>query len=478
MVYGQSGAAAAAAVALRMALGCRLVGAYADWPRTGERNEPGIPLPARGVSTKMVVSYPVLPAQAAYRSIDRANRGLTTVVIEYTLEPDTDLDVLARAVAAVGARHEALRMTVERAPGAERSGPDYWWLGFHNVVAENADVTLERAVAQGRTPRADPSRLPVFRFQTVTGEAGSALRIVTDHALCDGWSLRVLCRDIELAYERALASKERLPTESYPFSKFADGQYRRWLAGGFEDAVKTVEERICRAVPPAAQDHRRLPRWPFIKMCELQLGKESTARFEAIRTNLGSTRFVVALALFSTALNAVFDWREFVALVPNVNRPREAAGSVGPFSDSHFLVCRYSDDLRELARGIATGLAGGLRGSSPPAALVQARPAVREILAAFPRVTAEVSFEALRGLPPGRGGARVFRTRTDGDGPAEDDVIEPVPAPKFPAQPDLRLSCSFSRGHRLSVAFRVDRVPASAAASVARQMLERIRAAP
>jgi condensation domain-containing protein len=422
--------------------------------------------------------FPALPAQAAFRAIDRAGRGLTTVVSELPLMPGTDLGVLGRAVRVVGVRHEALRTAVERVRDMDSSAPDFLWLGFRNVVARDCHVTLEQVTGQGRPPRADPSRLPVFRFQAVMHGTEMALRIVTDHALCDGWSLRVLYRDIELAYARALTPGEPPMGEAYPFSRFAGQRHRQWRAGELEGAVRTAAERICAVRPPDASEPAGLPRWPFIKAYEIRLGKESAARFEAIRSRAKCTRFAVALALYFMALNAVFGWHDFVARITTGNRPRDARDSVGLFSDSQFLTGTLGGGFYALAHSLAASMVASMSGSFPPAVLVQEQPAVREALAAFPHVTADVLPGMLPAAPPGRETARLYLTETPGGEPCEDDVIEPVPVPRFAAQPDFRLSCSFSRHYHLRIAFRVDRIPERAAVAVAQGILDAVRQLP
>lgn len=424
----------------------------------------------------MVFQHPTIPAQAAFRAIDRGGRGLTTVVWEHALIPDIDLDALARAVAAVGRRHEALRTTVERAKDVCPAALDFMWLGFRNVVEENAHVTIEQLIKPGRPPRADPSRLPVFRFQVVADDTGPTLRVITDHALCDGWSLRVLCRDIELAYEYEFASPGRPLTNAYPFSQFTEQRYKHWRAGKFENAIRATQDRICDARPPVMDEVAGLSRWPFTQAYELEFSKQSTSRFENIRTRAGCTRFAVALSLFLAALNEVFSWRDLVVLVPNINRSKETLASVGLFSDSHFVVYRAAYDFHHAIRTIAASLADSTQGS-PPAELVRERPAVREVLDAFPRVTGDVSFDVLPETRSDRRGPGIFLSGSIDVEATEEDVIRPVTTPKLPAQPDLRLKCSFSEQHHLSIIYRVDRIASCAAASVAQGILENIRKA-
>ena len=364
---------------------------------------------------------------------------------------------------------------MQRAPDVDPSAPDFLWTGFENVVTDAVPVVLEQGTGLGRPPRADPSRLPVFRFQVVTDNAPAALRVVTDHALCDRWSLLVLFRDIELAYGRELASADQPLSGAYPFSQFADRQHLRWQTGEFDSAIRSVEKRILDAQPPDLSQAAELNRRPLVHVYDLNLGRESADRFEAIRTQARATRFVVALGLFFTAINVVFGWHDLIALVPSVNRPREAGDSVGLYADSRFVICRLTGGFYDMVREIGLSLADGFGRSSPPAALVQGRASVREALASFPRVTCDMLFDTLPSDPPERRAARIFAP-PDADGKdAADDVIERAAAPLFPVQPDLRLRCSFSGQPRLSIAFRVDRIAESDALSVAQAIAKTIR---
>lgn len=415
--------------------------------------------------------YPTLPAQASFRAIDRAGHGLTTVVWEQALAPDTDMSVLARAVSAVGRRHEALRTTVLKAEDGGSATPNRLWHAFENVVAGSEHVMLERVTQPGH-PRADPSRLPVFRFQLVQNDTGPTLRIVTDHSLCDRWSLLVLRGDIERAYESERTNRAPHHTAAYPFSRFVRARYGQWASGQFDSDIEATARRISELKPPAMRRIQGLPRWPFTQAYELKLGKESTSQFEAIRKRTICTRFAVALALFSEALRTIFDWREFVVLVPNANRPHEAAESVGLFSDSQIVISRPAGSFSEAAREIAAHLTVGIRGASPPAALMQERTAAREYFATAPRVTAELSFDSLPGERAATSGTRVFAPKIVGADPTDGDVIERAATSVFPVQPDLKLTCAFAERHALTITYRVDRIPADIAMSVAQEIRE------
>ncbi|MFJ9847915.1 amino acid adenylation domain-containing protein [Streptomyces sp. NPDC101150] len=130
------------------------------------------------------------------------------------LAPDADPDALTRAVAAVTARHEALRMRfpqdgerVQRpAPGVVPVPLDRE--DISGVPEEDVARTVDRVVEAAQSSL-DLARGPVARAVLFDGGTAhpSRLLLVAHHLVTDAVSLRILLADIEAAYGQARAGE-------------------------------------------------------------------------------------------------------------------------------------------------------------------------------------------------------------------------------------------------------------------------------
>ncbi|TDD15102.1 hypothetical protein [Nonomuraea diastatica] len=438
-------------------------------------------------------TYPAIPSQSAFRAIDRTDPGLTTMVYERPVAPHVRTALLRQAVDEVYQRHEVLRTTlVDADPGSPSSPLETLWLGFRNVVAERPvgalDVIVPSHTLQadhgepGWLPglRADPGRLPVFRFQLIDGPARRKLRILTDHALCDRWSLFVLQRDIERSYRRILAGAPAGAGETYPFSAFAGELYARWTSGALEARTKALGEKVLALdMSHISEISESLSEPASVESFVVALSSASTRRFEALYSQAGSSRLGVAIALFANAVAAEFGWRRLALLTPHANRPIKARGSVGLFADAQYIFASVEAGFEAVVREVSASLKEPLTSTPPPAALIQALPGAREVLQSVPRLAADVLIRPRRGGPDLRAGqVQLFEDagEEEADRPDEDAIVTFTP-PSWPGQPDLRLTCNFSNRHELSVNYRVDRIPASSARAIAQRLLREIQSA-
>jgi hypothetical protein len=415
------------------------------------------------------------------------------MVYERQLTDEAEPELVRRAVGRVCQRHEALRTTVVAVrDDLDPLSPEYLWHGFENRVAEQPVVSFECAGLAGaareaagepgwlpgiRTP---PGELPVFRFQLI-GRAGQrALRIITDHALCDRWSLFALQRDIERAYQQEAHCAPASDEAAYPFSSFAASMYSAWVAGGFGHQLAAVEKAVAALdMRPLPGTGDRAPGGSLIKSFVASLSAGSTSRFEMACARLESTRLAVAIALFARAVGAEFGWRRLAWMIPHANRSARSLNSVGLFADSRYLFTNVDASFETAVREISGHLRDGQAHVSPPAALVWAWPGARDTIRVIPRLAADVQ------INPRRGGSRrgkaagifVERPVTEAQGHDEDLITFSSP-PSFPAQPDLRLACDFSQRHKFAVNFRVDHIHRAAARSVAERLLQEIKALP
>jgi hypothetical protein len=436
-------------------------------------------------------TYPILPSQVAFRSIDKQYPGLTTMVHERVVADHVVPELLQRAVARVYSRHEVLRTTIsDVVAGLDPSSPEFVWHGFRNVVADEPVTGLELDDSPAPPERhfldeptwvpgirADPMRLPVFRMQFFSGGSTRLLRIITDHALCDRWSLFVLERDIERAYQQEVMSTSAAVETAHPFSAFATEIYSTWSSGSFDERVRAMEKEVLSldmCEPPRAVERQSTS--ALIESFVVSLGRDSTARFDALQARLRTTRLAVAIAMFVTAVGAEFGWHRLALMVPHANRSLRTRGSVGLFADSQYVFTSLSAGFESTVSEVSASLKETLHRVPPPAAMLQASPLVRDMLRVLPRLAADVGIRPRQGVQRAGGPPGVFPEAVGPvrDSPAEDSIVLSTP-PSFPAQPDIRLTCDFSQCHQFSVNFKVDRVSHAAAKSVAERLLRQIQ---
>lgn len=444
-------------------------------------------------------AFPVIPSQVAFRRADKRKPGLTTMGYERPVADHVIPEVLERAVGRVYHRHEGLRTTIAEVPsGLDVSSPEYLWLGFRNVVADQPVVSFEinsppPATAESRFPgiqsppdagepawlpgiRADPSQLPVFRFYLIDSRPNRILRIVTDHALCDRWSLFALQPDIERAYLQELEGAPASP-QAPPFSSLATSLYSMWTSGSYGERLQAIEKDVASLdMRPLPDTGERPPDSALIRSFVVSLSSDSTRRFESLHGRLETARLAVAIAMFSSAVGAEFGWRRLALLLPHANRSAKEVGSVGLFADAQYVFASLENGPDMLMRQLSADLRQARALSSPPAALVQASPAARDVLRTAPRLAADVLIKPRRGGARRSGRSEVF-TETAGREPTvpDEDTITLSTPPSFPGQPDLRFLCNFAPRHQFSINFRADRVPQAAAMSIAERLLRQIR---
>ncbi|WP_144635204.1 non-ribosomal peptide synthetase [Bordetella genomosp. 13] len=184
---------------------------------------------------------PLLPIQQRYfaRRIPNRNHWNQAVLLQADAPPDTA--TLARALQAVLATHDALRLRYrQQAPGQ--------WVQYHAPNADDAGELVWRATARDehdalalfeRAQRSlDIEQGPLLRLQIVDTEGAPARMLVVIHHLAvDGVSWRILLDDLRQAYEQARNGQVcRLAPVGCSFQAWAAALRTRLAVGAAESA--------------------------------------------------------------------------------------------------------------------------------------------------------------------------------------------------------------------------------------------------
>jgi amino acid adenylation domain-containing protein len=293
-------------------------------------------------------SFPLSFTQQRLWFLDRLapGSGAYNIPAAIRLTGELDSQALERALNEVVQRHESLRTFFSDSSGTPRQ-----------VIASSLSVSLpltdlshlppDQRLAQAASLADSEARLP-FDLSSAPLLRASLLRLsATEHQLlltlhhvvADGWSIRVLIRELSSLYESfrsgAASSLPELPIQ---YADYAVWQ-RQWLAGAeLERQLAYWRARLSGAPPvlelpadrprPAVQSFRgaRLP---------LTLSPSVAASVRELARSCGATSFMVLLAAFKALLSRYAGQDDIVVGTPVANRNRaEVEGLIGYFANT------------------------------------------------------------------------------------------------------------------------------------------------
>jgi amino acid adenylation domain-containing protein/non-ribosomal peptide synthase protein (TIGR01720 family) len=290
------------------------------------------------------------PASAAYNT-------LAPIHLSGTLHETA----LARALAEIVRRHEALRTTFLAVDGS----PVQVIHPHHPLALETLDLESmppsEREAEARRLAREEAQRPfdlaqgPVLRARLLRlGGNDHVLLLGIHHIAFDGWSIGVLVRELATLYTAfSTGLPSPLPELGIQYADFAHWQ-RRWLSGeAMEEQVAYWRQRLGGVAPlDLPTDRPRPPAQTFngahrafllpAPLCE---------RLRALSREEGSTLFMTLLAAFQALLHRYSGQTDIAVGSPIAGRNRaETEGLIGFFVNTLVLRTDLSGDptFREL----------------------------------------------------------------------------------------------------------------------------------
>jgi amino acid adenylation domain-containing protein len=255
-----------------------------------------------------------------------------------------DVSALARSIAEVVRRHEALRTTFEiGADGApvqvihaeERAQP-----GHVNLRAlspsERESRAREEAAREAQAPF-DLKDGPLVRAKLLElGDEEHVLLFTTHHIVSDGWSVGVLVGELTALYAAFVSGKASPLLElAIQYADYAAWQ-RDWLRGEELERQASYWKKQMAGASVAIHLPTDRPRPPVQTFAgatlEMQLSKETSRRIDELSRKLGATPFMVLLAAFDVLLSRHSGQDDIVVGTPIANRNRmEIEGLIGFF---------------------------------------------------------------------------------------------------------------------------------------------------
>ncbi|HST63392.1 MAG TPA: condensation domain-containing protein, partial [Longimicrobium sp.] len=290
---------------------------------------PVVPVERTGV-------LPLSFAQERLWFIDRLEPGSTAYNMAWPLRlrGPTDVGALERAVGEIVRRHEALRTTfgeVDGSPVQVIAPFDGFALPVEDLSALG-DADREAAVRQRAAEEAgwvyDLAAGPLFRASLLRLDAEDhALLLGMHHVISDGWSMRVLLRELTVLYAAYREGRESpLPALPVQYADYAAWQ-REHLQGEMLDRQLSYWRDRLADAPALLElptDHPRPAVQTFRGASErIELSGALLERLRGLGRSEGATLFMVVLAAFQALLSRYSGSEDVVVGSPIAGRTRK-----------------------------------------------------------------------------------------------------------------------------------------------------------
>ncbi|RZK99825.1 MAG: non-ribosomal peptide synthetase, partial [Rubrivivax sp.] len=256
----------------------------------------------------------------------------------FRLEGPLDVPRLEKAFALLVARHGALRTVFgeEDGKGWQRLLPAATMrIPVSDLDGDASPDHTAACIAEVVQAPFDLTRGPLLRVRLLRMDAQRHLLVVVvHHIVADGWSSRLMVRDIAHFYEHGEDEASTLPPMRLQYADFAVAQ-RRWLDGGeMQRQAAYWTRRLEGVVPVALPMDRVLPpsRRNPLGTVDFELSARTTAALSAFATRHDATPFMVLLACVALSLSVRSGMDRFMVGTDLANRgSQEAEALVGFF---------------------------------------------------------------------------------------------------------------------------------------------------
>ncbi|MFE9561567.1 amino acid adenylation domain-containing protein [Streptomyces sp. NPDC006487] len=318
----------------------------------------GAAAPARVVDPRPVDTAPPLSSgQERLWFMDQFAPGSTA----YTLAPARrlrgpfDRAALDAALTDLVARHESLRMTFRttEAGTAEVRVADPAPFAAQHLDAVADPDPQARAASELGALIAEPFDLqagPLLRALVVRiAEDDHVLALVMHHIICDGWSIDLLNRELDLLYaHHAHGAPAELPALPVQFGDYAAWQRDRLESGQL--AASREHWRTELDGVPALELPSDRPRPPVFTFggaaTEFHWSSELSRRIAELARSYGASTYMVLMAAFQALLGRHSGQRDFAVGSAVAGRlHHELEGVVGAFVNMLPIRARLSADL-------------------------------------------------------------------------------------------------------------------------------------
>jgi amino acid adenylation domain-containing protein len=315
----------------------------------------GSPLPASFAQERLWFLDRLVPGSPAY--------NLASV---YALPPSLDVDALRGALNELVRRHEALRTVFHDVGGrpvqlvmpAKRATLDLIDLSY--LPEREADAEARRHGEEEARRSFDLDTGPLFRATLLDlGRSGYRLMMSMHHIISDGWSLKILHRDLVRLYEALeRGGRPALPPLRVQYADFAAWQ-RTTVTGPVLDGLLSYWRTHLAGAPHRLELPTDRPRSNVPSSRggshSFELDAEHGRALMALGQEEGATLFMTVLAIYLELLSRHARQHDFLVGTPVGARPRpELEEVVGLFVNTLVLRAQLEDgpSFRALVRRV------------------------------------------------------------------------------------------------------------------------------
>jgi FkbH-like protein len=286
-----------------------------------------------------------------------------------------DRAVLERALREIVARHESLRTTFPSFDGmpvqviSPETALDLPLVDLGAVAEDAREIEARRLIVAEAQTAFDLSRGPLLRVKVLRlGDEDHVVLYTMHHIISDGWSMRVLMREMSVLYD-AFSQGERSPLAALPvqYADYAVWQ-RRWLRDEVLAAQTGYWKQQLTGAPPLIDLPTDRPRPPVQSLQAakqtLELPGELSTALRELSGRAGVTLFMTLLAAFQALLSRFTGQENIVVGTATANRIRpEIESLIGYFANNLALHTELSGNptfhelllrVREVALGAYT----------------------------------------------------------------------------------------------------------------------------
>src|SRR5215216_5416352 len=273
-----------------------------------------------------------------------------------------NVTALERSLNEILERHEALRTTFamvnDRPVQVVNEVRDFRLtvIELRESSPERTEATAARLVIEQAQQPFNLASGPLLRIKLLRlTENDHVLLVTMHHIISDGWSIKVLMREMGELYDAYANKREAaLPDLPIQYADFAAWQ-RDWLQGErLEEQLSYWRTQLDDAPPllelPTDRPRPKFKTFPGADVC-LSFSKSLSEDITRLSRDEGVTLFMTLFAAFSTFLYRYSEQRDILVGTPIANRNRaETESLIGFFINTLILRTRFSDDLtfREL----------------------------------------------------------------------------------------------------------------------------------
>ncbi|HEX6291105.1 MAG TPA: amino acid adenylation domain-containing protein [Herpetosiphonaceae bacterium] len=298
--------------------------------------------------------------------------GAYTMPLAIRVTGALKIAALQQAINGLVRRHETLRTSFPIVDGqaiqqiAESQPVELVTHDLQALAPDEQQATVMRLAAEDAGRPFDLQNGPLVRVSVLLlSPNDSVLLVALHHLIGDGWSLRVLTRELAALYRAAITGADaELPPLPIQYADYALWQ-RGWLQGSVREQMIGYWQQQLAGVPPLLElptDHPR----PAVAIYRgathtFTLPPTLAAAVHSLCQRAGVTPFMTLLAAFQTLLHRYSGQDDIVVGTPIANRTQaETEGLIGLFLNTLALRARLSGgpsflDLLDQVRDMTLG---------------------------------------------------------------------------------------------------------------------------